>query len=91
MITLLDLWDQRGNCEPILVTMRLQRILQLAVFDCCQFTLMPIRSVIAGIQGMIVISDDTVFRSTRNQSGNCTPILATVRLHGLLQLAIFVF
>jgi hypothetical protein len=30
--------DQRGNCTPILATMRLYSILQLAVFNCCPFT-----------------------------------------------------
>jgi hypothetical protein len=30
-------------------------------------------------------------RSTRNQRGNCTPILTTVHLHCILQLDVFVF
>jgi hypothetical protein len=38
-----------------------------------------------------VPSIQTLFRSTRDQRGNCIPLLATVLLHCILQLAVLVF
>jgi hypothetical protein len=37
------------------------------------------------------ISFDTAFGSTRNQSGNCSPIIATECFYCILQLDVFVF
>jgi hypothetical protein len=83
--------NQHGNCTPILPTVRLYRILQLAVFVFCPFTRTFIREIDAGIQDIVPSSITLLFRSTGNQRGNCTPILATVRLYRILQLAVFVF
>jgi hypothetical protein len=72
--------NQRGNCTPILATVRLNCILQLAVFDCCPFTRTFIFSVDARVQDIMPSVTTLFIRSTRNQSGNCRPVLATVRL-----------
>jgi hypothetical protein len=39
---------QRGNCSPILAAVRSYRILQLAVFDCCPFSLPSSASAMRG-------------------------------------------
>jgi hypothetical protein len=67
--------------------MRLYRILQLDVFVFCPFTRTSSRPVDAGIQEILPSIITLHFRSTRNQRGNCGPILATVRLYRILQLA----
>jgi hypothetical protein len=82
-------WYQCGNCTPILVTVHLYRILQLAVFVFCSFTRTSRRPVDARIQALMPSAITLTFRSTRNQRGNCTPILATVRLYRILQLTVF--
>jgi hypothetical protein len=75
---------------PILATVRLYCIRQLAVFAFCPFTHTFIRSPVnAGIQETIPSIITPLFRSTWNQSGNCGPILATVRLYCIIQLAVF--
>jgi hypothetical protein len=50
----------------------------------------PIRLVNAGIQDIVPSGRTLHFRSTRNQRGNCCPILATMRLYCTLQLAVFI-
>jgi hypothetical protein len=42
--------NQRGNYEQFLVTVRVHRILQLSVFDCCLCAHASSRSVDVGIQ-----------------------------------------
>jgi hypothetical protein len=83
-------WNQSGYCAPLLATMRLYRILQLAVFDCCPIARTSIRPADAGIQDILPSTTTLTFCSTRNQLGNFIPILATVRLHCTHQLAVFV-
>jgi hypothetical protein len=77
--------DQRGNCGPILATLRLYRILQLDVFDFFPCTL---TSSHARIQGIIPSAPTLNVRSTRNEQGNRDPILVTLRLYRMLQLAV---
>jgi hypothetical protein len=72
-------WNQRGNCLPILATMRLYRIFQLAVFVFCLFTRASTRPVDAIIQAIMPSLTALFMRSTRNQRSNGTPILVTVR------------
>jgi hypothetical protein len=43
------------------------------------------------MQGKMPSLTTLVFHSTRNQSSNCSPIIATVRMYCILQLAVFVF
>jgi hypothetical protein len=83
-------WNQRGNCSPILPTVRLYRIFQVDVFVFYPFTITSIPPVDAGIQGRPSVTTLS-FRSTRNQRGNCGPILATVRLYRILQVEVFLF
>jgi hypothetical protein len=82
--------NQRGNCTPILPTVRLYCILQLAVFVFCPFTRASRRCLVdAGIQDMMPSVFTLSLRSIRNQRCNCSPILATVRLYCILQRAVF--
>jgi hypothetical protein len=80
--------NQRGNCGPILATVR---ILQLLIFVYCPFTPTSIRSADDGIQDLLPSVITLTSRSTRDQSGNCRPILATAPLYRILQLDVFVF
>jgi hypothetical protein len=82
-------WNKSGNCDPIPATVRLYRVLQLAVFIFCPFTRTSRRQSDAGSQGIMPSLATLYFRSTRNQCGNCSPILATVRLYRILQLTVF--
>jgi hypothetical protein len=84
-------WNQRGDCDPILATVRSYRILQLGVFVFFPCSRTSIYSVDAGIQFIVPSGVTLSSRSTRNQSGNCDPILATVRLYRIFQLDVFVF
>jgi hypothetical protein len=59
-------WNKRCNCGPILATVRLNCILQRAVFDCRPFTLASSRSVDAGIQAILPSVITLQFRSTRH-------------------------
>jgi hypothetical protein len=81
--------NESGNCTPILDTVRLCRILQLSFFDCFPITLASTRSADAGIQDTMPSLITLISRSTRNQSGNWTPILVTAFLYPILQLAVF--
>jgi hypothetical protein len=83
--------NQRGNCIPIIAAVQLHCILQLAVFVFYPFTRPPTRPVDAWIQDFMPSATTLVFRSTRNQCCNCTPILAAMRLCSLLQLDVLVF
>jgi hypothetical protein len=83
--------NQRGNCTPILATVRLYCILQLPVFLFCPFTHTLIHSVDGGIQDTVPSTLTLVCRSTRNQHGNYTPCIATVRFYCIIQLVVFVF
>jgi hypothetical protein len=83
--------DQHGERDPILVTVRLYRMVQLNVFGSRPFTLAPTRPADAGSQGIMPSTLTLISRSTRNPSANCDPILATMRLYRILQLAVFVF
>jgi hypothetical protein len=74
-----------------LATVRLYFILQVAVFDCCPFTSTFIRSVDVWIQGILPSVSPLTCCSTLHQRSNCIPILATVRLYRIFQLAVFVF
>jgi hypothetical protein len=67
-------WNQRGNFIPILATVRLYRILQLAVFVCCPIALRSSRQGDAGIQDVLPSTQTLTSRLTRNQRGNCDPI-----------------
>jgi hypothetical protein len=60
-------------------------------FFFCPATLASPRSAAAGIQDMLPSLSTLTFRSTRNQRGNCIPIVATVRLYRnrILQLGVF--
>jgi hypothetical protein len=70
----------------------LYSILQLAVFGCCpSTTLVSTRLANGGIQDIVPSVPALIFRSTRNQSGKCTPILVDVRLYRIFQHAAFVF
>jgi hypothetical protein len=53
--------------------------LQLALFIFCPFTRTSLRPVDARIQEIISSILALLLRSTRNERGSCTPILATVR------------
>jgi hypothetical protein len=66
--------NQRGNCDPILVTVRLYRFLQLEVFVLCPFTRTSIRLVDAVLQGTMPSLITLIFRSTWNERGNCNPV-----------------
>jgi hypothetical protein len=83
--------NQRGNCFPILATVRLYRILQLCVLGVSPITRASTRPVDAGIQDILPSVFTLTFRSTRNHRGNCSPILATVRFYRNLQLDVFIF
>jgi hypothetical protein len=83
--------DQRGNCDPVIVTARFHCILQLAVFVFCPFTRTSSAQGDAWIQGIMSSAPTLFFRSTWNEHGNCGPILVTVHLYRILQLAVFVF
>jgi hypothetical protein len=83
----------RWNCtfssgEP---TVRSYRMLQHVIFVFCPCTRASILSANVGIQCITLSGPARLFRSTRNQRGNSNPILATVRLYRILQLAVFVF
>jgi hypothetical protein len=80
---------QRDNCDPIHVTVRLYRILQFAVFIFCRFTRTSSRPVDTAIQAIMPPITTLLFRSARNQRGNCGPILAAMRLYRILQLDVF--
>jgi hypothetical protein len=82
--------NQCGYCTPILATVRLYRILQLAVFYSCPYTITSIRPVDVGIKDIMPSVMTPSFRSTRNQRRNCSPILVTVCLYCIFQLAVFV-
>jgi hypothetical protein len=86
-------WNQRGNCNPILATVRLYRILQLDAFVFCPFTRTSIRPVDTGIQYITPSRLPTTlgFRSTKNQPGDCIPILVVMLLYRrIVQLGVFV-
>jgi hypothetical protein len=72
--------NQRGNRDPIFATVRLYRILQLAIFDCCP----AIRPVDARNQFITPSAPTLTIRSTRNQRGNCNPICLILVLAILL-------
>jgi hypothetical protein len=78
-----------GNRDPTLAIVRLYRILQLAVFDCCPFA--SSRSADGWIQVIRPSVLTLTIRWMRNQRCNCTPIFATVRLYCILRHAVFVF
>jgi hypothetical protein len=78
--------NQHGNGTPILATMRLYRLLQLAIFVFCPFTRTFIHPVDAGIQDIVPSLITLYLRSTRNEHGNCGPILATVCLNRIYSL-----
>jgi hypothetical protein len=81
---------QRGNCDPILVTVNLYRILQLDGFAFCPFT--PTVTCPIGVGLCLLPSKTTLFfRSTRNERGNCDPILVAVLLYCTSQLDGFAF
>jgi hypothetical protein len=71
--------NQRCNCTPIIATVRVYRILQLAIFDSCPFTRTYIRPADAGIQDIIPSSTTLFARSTKNKNGNLIPMFPTVR------------
>jgi hypothetical protein len=84
--------NQRGNCIPTLVTVSLYCILQRTVFFCCPATRTSISTDIGSQDTLTPPSVPPLFfRSIRDQRGNCTPILATLRLYCIFQLAVFVF
>jgi hypothetical protein len=83
--------NQRGDCLPILAIVHAYCILQLAVFFFCPFAFMCGRLVALAGQGTVPSIQTLLFRSTRNQRGNCSPILAIVLLYCILQLAVFFF
>jgi hypothetical protein len=83
--------NQRSNCSPIIATVRMYCILQLAVFVFCPFTLVSIHPVNAGIQDIVPSIITLFFRSTWNHRCNYTPIIATVRWYCIFQLDIFAF
>jgi hypothetical protein len=58
--------NQRGNCSPILATVRLYSILQLGVFAFCPFTRTFSPLADARIQGIIPSAPTLIFRSTWN-------------------------
>jgi hypothetical protein len=70
-------WEQRSNCDPILVTVREYRTLQLDVFEFCPYTRTSIRPGYAGIQGLAPSVMALTIRSTWNQRGNFDPISLT--------------
>jgi hypothetical protein len=83
--------NQRGNRTPILATVRLYRVLQLAVFVFCPFTRTSIRPVDVRIQDTAPSHIRLMSRSTWDQNGNCGPILGTVSLYCIPQFDVFVF
>jgi hypothetical protein len=86
--------NQRANCNPIfpgVATVHLYRILQLNVFVLCPYARRYRGPVVAGFQGTLPSTRTLSFSSTRNQRGDCGPILASVQLHRVPQLAVFIF
>jgi hypothetical protein len=83
--------NQRGNCGPIRLTVRLYCTSQLAVFICCLFTRTSIRLFDVVDQGIMPSVITLLVRSARNQCYNCFPILDTVHFYCVLQLVVFVF
>jgi hypothetical protein len=73
--------------HPMFATLRLCCILQLAIFVSCPGTRTSILPVDAGTQGRTPSILTLMFRSTRNQRGNCNPIcsvlLAVLLLAGI--------
>jgi hypothetical protein len=84
-------WHEASDCIPILAIVQLHRILQLGVFVWCPFTRTRSRLVNTGSQGIIPSRMTLLSRSTRDQRGNCKPILAIVHLYRILQLVVFVW
>jgi hypothetical protein len=82
---------QRGSCHPFLAVMLLYYILQLDVFFFCPFTLACGRRMALGFQGTVPSTPTLAFRSTRNQCGNSSPVLAIVHVYCILQRAVFFF
>jgi hypothetical protein len=71
-------WDQLDNCDPILVTVRLYRILYLDDFVFFPLTRMSSRPVDARIRGIMPSVPTMLSRSTWDQRRNSDPILVTV-------------
>jgi hypothetical protein len=95
-----SIWDQRGNHEPIFATMYLNRMAQLEVFIFCPCAQSMIgfkalchhqfkHRLFALILGIIPSVTTLRCRSTRDQRGNRSPILATMHFYRLLQLPVF--
>jgi hypothetical protein len=76
-------------CTPILATLRLYRVRELAAFVFCPITRTFLRSVDLWIQGITASAHTHRSRSTWNQRGNCGLILATVRWYRSLQFDVF--
>jgi hypothetical protein len=83
--------NQHGNCIPILATVYLYRILQFSVFIFCPCTRTSSRQGDTGIQDIVPSAITLISRSTWNQRGNCSLILATVHSYCILQFAVFIF
>jgi hypothetical protein len=83
-------WNHRGNCGPILATVRFYCASYLAVFLHCPFTRTSIRSVYIEIQGIMPSLTPLIFRSTWSHRGNSSLFLATVPLYCTSQLAVFI-
>jgi hypothetical protein len=66
--------NERGNCDPILVTARFYCILQLDVFICCLATLASTHCAYVGDQCIMPNPTTLFYRSTRNERGSCNPI-----------------
>jgi hypothetical protein len=82
--------NESGNCTPILVTVRLCWILQVAVFICLSAAVASTHCADIGTQDFIPSLAALSIHSTRNQFSNCDPIHVTVRLYYIPQLAVFV-
>jgi hypothetical protein len=78
---------QRVNSVPFLVTMRLLAPFSLTI---SLSVLYPFVQDGSGMQDMNPSAPTLICRSTRNQRGNCPPILANVRLNCFLQRVVFI-
>jgi hypothetical protein len=83
--------EHHGNSGPILATVLLYRIRQLDVLVFYPFTCSSSHLIDAGILGLMPFLITLISRPTRNQRGDCNPILATELLYCILQFHVFVF
>jgi hypothetical protein len=82
--------NQGGNSSPISTIVLLYCILQETVFFCCP-CIRTFGLIALAVQGIMPSFTTLLFRSTRNQRGNSSPIFAILLLYCILQRVVFFF